>query len=164
MQVVAVHPDIYDFLMEQLSASSPNITLIRDAGYSFDGGSFYTAISEGEVDLVGAFLAENISYDTTYITPLVAAARKGNIKMIKALLEGGFDPNQTVIEDVYYPLYVIARKKELRFLEVAKVLIAAGADPLLPIKMDEIRTAYHRAKSNSPEMFSLFKESRGQTR
>lgn len=94
------------------------VKLLRDAGARYD---VYTAVCIGDVDgtrkLVGAkgYVPDGQA--------LRVAVEAGNVDLVKALLLGGGDPHVSAYRG--FPVSFFA----VKYVEVLKVLFAAGADP-----------------------------------
>ena len=67
---------------------------------------------------------------------LIQAVNDEDVKAVKQLLEQGANPNIYDDQDKVTPLHFIAQRKSPAALEIAALLIRAGADPLSPNEPD----------------------------
>lgn len=60
---------------------------------------------------------------------LIQAVLDENVEVVIALLAQGADPNTFEDADKIRPLHFVAQKKSEKALEIARLLVKAGADP-----------------------------------
>jgi ankyrin repeat protein len=61
--------------------------------------------------------------------PLIQAVLDENVEVVIQLLAQGADPNAFEDADKIRPLHFAAQKKSAKSLEIARLLVQAGADP-----------------------------------
>ena len=67
---------------------------------------------------------------------LIQAVIDEDVEEVKRLLLFGADPNGVEDDDKITPLHFLAQKKTVPAIKIAKILIAAGANPLAPNQPD----------------------------
>lgn len=71
------------------------------------------------------------------IQALIQAVINENVKTVKQLLQQGADPNGYEDADKIRPLHFVAQKKSDQALQIARLLIRAGADTLAETEPDK---------------------------
>ncbi len=96
--------------------------VLKLRGYDFDQASFARAAAASDEVAVNLFLAAGINPNTSEATtsPLIAAASRGDLEMVKALVQGGALVNQRDEKDFTALLRALQKKDEA----VAEVLLA----------------------------------------
>ena len=126
--------DYYRFQCRRSKQSPENpklIEILQKAGANGDDATFqlFTAIDANDLDGVRQAIAAgadvnrmNPAYGSEY-TPLIMAARNGNLEIVNALLDAKADPNKPAQID--RPLHKACQKGNL---PIVQSLIEAGAD------------------------------------
>lgn len=118
----------------------------------------HQAADDGDVAAVKALLAEGHdpnAFDELAFTPLHYAASKQHLFIIRLLLEAGADVNahdESRIGET--PLGHVAGNCSL---DVAKVLVAAGADPTIRgwMQLCALDRAKNRKRGDGPKVYAL---------
>jgi ankyrin repeat protein len=126
-----------------------------------DWDTLHYATQRGDIEVVKSFLAKgsNINaFDDISFTPLHHAANEGHLDLIKVLLEAGADVNAHEEARIgNTPLGEIAGNCSF---EIARLLIAAGADPTIRgwMQLSALDRAEARKKAEGRKVYELLVE------
>lgn len=89
------------------------------------------------------------------IQTLIQAVISENVEKVEQLLKEGVDPNAFEDADKIRPLHFVAQKNSKQALQIARLLMLAGANPLLQNEPDK-QTPLDIAKlMSSPKMVAV---------
>ena len=123
-----------------------------------DWDTLHNAAQRGDVVAVKAFLAKGsdiYAFDDISFTPLHHAAKEGHLELVTVLLESGADVNANEEAQIgNTPLGEIAGYCSL---EMARRLIAAGADPTIRgwMQLSALDRAQERKKPEGRKVYEL---------
>ena len=86
---------------------------------------------------------------------LIQAVLDEDIEMVLKLLAQGADPNAFEDADKIRPLHFVAQKRSAKALEIARILIQAGADPLAQTQPDGQTPIEVATLMSVPEMVAI---------
>lgn len=120
---------------------------------------FMAAVGTGDVELVrlllkagGAALLDAFDDDLAW-TPLMCAAKKGDVAMTTFLIDAGADVNAHDESRIGDTALLLAVQHGL--LEIATILVARGADPSIPGWMGRTPLDHARDRKRMPELYEL---------
>tara|TARA_Y100001933_G_scaffold253159_1_gene293083 strand:+ start:2646 stop:3110 length:465 start_codon:yes stop_codon:yes gene_type:complete len=120
-------------------------TIMRDDDDDwFERERLHRAAGDGDLEAVGRLLDEGRdpnAFDSLSYTPLHHAAEHGHVEIMRMLLARGADPNARDVARIGDT--ALASVAATCSLEVARILVEAGADPTVPGWMNT--TALDRA-------------------
>ena len=132
-----------------------------DQESSFDRLALHFAASDGDLNAVKQLVETGYpinAFDDLSCTPLHHAAKNEHLAVVRYLIAAGADVNAHEEERIGDA--VLKHVAQTCSLELAKVLLDAGADPTLPgwMQLTALDKSVNRKRSDGPDVHRLFFE------